>query len=577
MKELATILAVDDEKEVNDTVVKLLGTRYRVTAVPSGQQCLDTVAGLMPDIILMDVRMPDMDGYETCRKLKKNSQTSQIPVIFISALGSPEERRRGYEAGGEDYLLKPYDIAELFSKVDNVLSTRLQIIELKKDVESFQQTCDELNSELADVASHDPLTGLNKRREMDLRISLLIAKARLNNSSHALCYLDLDQFKIINNTLGHQAGDRFIQSLTHFLTEHLTESESLATLGADDFLLLIEQCDIQQAGQRADEIRILIEGFKFTCYRQVFQVSTSIGVIPIDSTSRSCGLLLSMADAACQRAKELGRNRVFTYLPEDDRFHSRREEMTWTSRIRNALENDLFLLYCQGIYPVNQTSQRRTVYFEVLVRMQGDNGTIIQPGLFVPPAEKFDLMVEIDSWILEHTLTYINHHRNAVDNISKCSINLAGPALSNETFLHKATQLLKCSRLPPEKICFEITETSAIHNIDHATAFIKSMKKLGCSFALDDFGSGFSSYAYLRDLPVDYLKIDGMFVKNMHKDEVDHGVVKSINDIAHLMGKKTIAEFVENEQILQLSRELGVDYVQGFHLCKPTPIQDFFS
>jgi|TARA_Y100000310_G_scaffold332367_1_gene407800 diguanylate cyclase (GGDEF)-like protein len=576
MKKSASILSVDDERLVNEAVAKLLGAKYSVTTVPSGQQCLDTVVGVKPDLILMDVSMPGMDGYATCRKLKEDPATSTIPVIFISGLGTPEERRKGYAAGGEDYLLKPYDMDELLTKVENVLNTKLQIIRLQEDVESFQQTCDELNSELAIAASLDPLTGLNKRREMDLRISLMIAKARLNNSTHALCYLDLDQFKIINNTLGHQAGDRFIKSLTQFLKEHLTATESLATLGADDFLLLIEQCDIEQAGRRADEVRNLIEGFKFSWNQQEFRVSTSIGVIPIDSTSRSCGLLLSMADAACQRAKELGRNRVFIYLPEDDRFHSRREEMTWTSRIRHALENDLFLLYCQGIYPTDQTDRHRTEYFEVLVRMQGDNGRIIQPGLFVPPAERFDLMGEIDSWILEHTLLFIDQHREAHSSITKCSINLAGPALSDEAFLERAIQLLSRAKLPAEKICFEITETAAIHNIDHAATFIHAMKELGCSFALDDFGSGFSSYAYLRNLPVDFLKIDGVFVKNMHQDEVDHGVVKSINDIAHLMGKKTIAEFVENEQILQLSRQLGVDYVQGYHLCKPAPMADFF-
>jgi Amt family ammonium transporter len=517
-----------------------------------------------------------MDGYETCLRLKKNPKTSSIPVIFVSALGTPEERLKGYEAGGEDYLLKPYDINELFSKVENVLNTREQIIQLQKDVDSVQQTCDELNSELANVASHDQLTGLNKRREMDLRIGLMIAKARLNKSTHALCYLDLDQFKIINNTLGHQAGDRFIQSLTQFLKENLSESESLATLGADDFLLLMERCDVQQAGRRADEIRCLIDGFRFTWYHQIIRVSTSIGVVPIDSSSRSCGLLLSLADAACQRAKELGRNRIFVYHPEDDRFRSRREEMSWTSRIRSALENNLFLLYCQGIYPIDLTDRPSTDHFEVLVRMQGDNSKIIPPGFFVPPAERFDLMAEIDSWILEHTLDYISHHAKALNSTAKCSINLAGPALSDEVFLDRAIQLVSRSRLPAEKICFEITETAAIHNLEHATTFINTMKKLGCSFALDDFGTGFSSYAYLRELPVDILKIDGVFVKNMHEDEVSHGVVKSINDIAHLMGKKTVAEFVENEQVLQLARELGVDYVQGFHLARPMPIEEFF-
>jgi diguanylate cyclase (GGDEF)-like protein/PAS domain S-box-containing protein len=429
-----------------------------------------------------------------------------------------------------------------------------------------------LNEKIAYQASHDALTGLANRSELDRHIKQAIALACENGSEHALCYLDLDQFKVVNDTCGHLAGDELLRQLGELLRKHIRRNDFVARLGGDEFGVLMSNCSLNETFHACENLRDLVRDFRFAWEDRSFSISVSIGISIINGSSGNAVDLLKEADAACYAAKDKGRNRVHVFLPDDEELAIRHGEMQWVEKIQHGLQHNKFRLYGQPIVAITDLDEG--MHFETLVRYQEDDGRIIPPGAFLPAAERYNLAPALDRWVISHLFEWIATKPGFMDELSLCSVNLSGLSLSDETMLAFISKQFSKWSIPVHKICFEVTETAAIANLSNATKFINQLKERGCSFSLDDFGSGLSSFAYLKNLPVDYLKIDGLFVKDILDDKVDLAMVKSINEVGHVMDKKTIAEFVENEQIFNLLSTLGVDYAQGYGIGKPVPLDE---
>ena len=425
----------------------------------------------------------------------------------------------------------------------------------------------ELHRRLSYHASHDILTGLVNRREFENRLERALKSAKARETSYALCYLDLDQFKIVNDTCGHSAGDALLGQLGTLLKSKIRWRDTLARLGGDEFGVLLESCSLDEAMQSAETLRVAIGDYKFMWDDRSFRLGVSIGVVPISTETEDVAALLSAADSACAAAKEAGRNRIHSFQENDIDLMRRRREMQWAARINNALEEDRFELYRQTILPLQ--ADEPGAHYEILLRMRDENGGIISPGLFIEAAERYGITPSIDRWVIRSAFRWLVSEADERERLAMCSINLSGQSFSDDKFLPFVIDQFQMSGLDATKICFEITETAAIASYSQANRFINALKELGCKFALDDFGTGLSSFGYLKHFPVDFLKIDGSFVKEILHDPIDREMVRSINEIGHLTGKKTIAEFAENEEIITMLRGMGIDYAQGYGVSEP--------
>ncbi len=430
-----------------------------------------------------------------------------------------------------------------------------------------------LEREMIYLASHDALTGLINRREFEARLKRALRSTRNQNRRHALLYLDLDEFKVVNDTCGHLAGDEMLKQITALLRSRVRRIDCLARLGGDEFGVLLEDCPLPQARQIAEELRGTVREFRFRWKDQVFEVGVSTGLVPLDEGSGDLAAVLSAADAACYVAKESGRNRVHEYEADDTLVAERYGEMQWIHRIHRALEDRLFRLYYQPIQPLAPDGAGRDVLCEVLIRMLDDRGRVLSPAAFIAAAERYHLVGSVDRWVVRTALrAAAESQRRDCSKRLLFAINLSGQSLSDDTFLDYVVAQLVESGVDSRRISFEITETAAISKLDGATRFIRVLREMGCRFVLDDFGTGLSSFAYLRDLPVDYLKIDGEFIKNMLDDQVKRALVESINQIGHVIGVQTIAEWVENRATLDAVKKIGVDYAQGYWIARPQPL-----
>ena len=414
-------------------------------------------------------------------------------------------------------------------------------------------------------AEHDPLTAMFNRHYFQEELERTVARVARSGSDCALFYIDLDQFKYINDTLGHAAGDRLLVDIAALLTAHVREGDLLARFGGDEFTLLLYNINKQDVLSAAENFRSLCDDFRFAAEDKTFNISCSIGVVMIDDTVASAEEVLSHADLACHMAKQHGRNRATLYDPADLDKADMAADMNWAAQVREMLEHDRFQLVYQ---PIVSTADGSIKDYEVLVRMVCDDGKIILPGGFMPAAERFGLIHSVDRWIVKRAIAQLGKLHQA-GNQARFSINLSGHAFEDGALLPLIRQWLDDSALDPVWVTFEITETAAIENLAAAENFITALKDIGCQFALDDFGSGFSSFAYLKHLPVDKLKIDGSFVKGMAHSSVDQAMVESMNQVAHALGKVTVAECVENEETLLLLKDMGIDLVQGNFLGRP--------
>ena len=436
-------------------------------------------------------------------------------------------------------------------------------------------------AQLQHQATHDALTGLANRREFERLLRLAIDDEARSGGAHALLYLDLDQFKVINDTCGHAAGDQLICQVSWVIKQQLRSGEVLARLGGDEFGVLLANSPQRTALSVAESIRRSISELRFTRGGKTFVVNVSIGVLSLAEALPTVDDALSAADQACYLAKDSGRNRVQMYRTDDQQMRARHGEMQWVERLNAALERNRFALYAQEICPVTNragvTGDRETSRFEVLLRLIDVDGSLIAPMAFIPAAERFGLMPRIDRWVIANACRIIAEVRARHGEVPTCLINLSGASVTDAEIVDFVATQLERFGLPRFSIGFEVTETAAIANLASAAQLMNRLKEIGCPIALDDFGSGMSSFGYLRSLPVDYLKIDGEFVKDMTTDAVDHAVVESIHNIGRVMGIKTVAESVETEAILAALLLVGVDFAQGFHVGPPVPLREIMD
>ncbi|WP_041622460.1 EAL domain-containing protein [Oscillatoria nigro-viridis] len=700
------ILIVDDLPDnlrlLRDT---LRAEGYKVRSAVTGAMAIRAAQSPSTELILLDIKLPDRDGYEVCRDLKSDEHTAGIPIIFLSALNETFNKVQGLAAGGVDYISKPFQIEEVLARVETHLTIgrlqqklQKQNSILLKEIEERQRLEESLFAEkelaqvtlqsigdavittdaqgnvtyfnpiaerltgwkihevqgvpfstvflivdqvtrepvenpiskalleerivglanntilishdgteytIADSAApirdrqgqvigavmvfhdvtesryltrqlsweenHDALTGLINRRRFEQELVEAIASVKDSNQQHALCYLDLDQFKVVNDTVGHIAGDELLRQITALIQQGVRANDMLARLGGDEFGILLTQCSLSQATLIAENLKDLVHQFRFIWNGKTFIMGVSIGVVAIDQTSQDLRELLGAADAACYAAKARGRNCVHIYSVDDSELIKQRGQRQLISQISRSLETNRFCLYYQKI--VSITSKPLVEHCEILLRMLDDNGNIVPPNQFIPAAEHYGLITEIDCWVIE--TFFSNYHKLPEKDVLSqglYTINLSGASISNNQFMRFLIEQFSRYQVPPQTIGFEITETAAIANFEQARYFMSELKKIGCCFALDDFGSGLSSFAYLMNLPVDYLKIDGAFVKNISHNLISQALVEGFNRIAHAMNLETIAEFVEDETILEKLREIGVDYAQGYGIARPVPI-----
>lgn len=416
-------------------------------------------------------------------------------------------------------------------------------------------------------ASHDSLTGLVNRREFERLVDLAVQSAGDQDKQHVVCYMDMDQFKVVNDTCGHAAGDELLRRFVIRLKTGIRESDTLARLGGDEFGLLLEGCSVERAEIICANLLASVASFRFLWEGKSFNVGMSIGVAMVAGDA-SAAEVLGNADTACYWAKEQGRARTCVFRQGDSDLETRRQEVGWVSRINAALAEDRFVLFAQPYLALTPAAQGGR-HFEALVRMIDETGRLIQPGSFLPAAERFNLMPAIDRWVIRTTFTRYRELEVEPGQTTTCAINLSATTLNSPGLLAFVTQQFTDNALPPGAICFEITETAAINNLNQVADFIRACQAMGIRFALDDFGTGMSSFGYLKHLPVNYLKIDGSFIRKICHDDIDRAMTESINQIGHLMGMRTVAEYVENDAIIDEVRRLGVDFAQGFGVAKP--------
>jgi len=428
-----------------------------------------------------------------------------------------------------------------------------------------------LRRALAYQASHDALTGLINRREFENRLNAALLLSRSNRQmTHALLYLDLDQFKVVNDTCGHQAGDLLLKQVTGVLQTRVRDSDTIARLGGDEFGILLQDCTLDGAEKIADSLRQAIRDYRFEWQDRAMNIGVSIGIVEMNGSSESLTSAMSAADVACYAAKDSGRNRVHTY--QHGAAPERHREMQWVSRLTRACEENRLELYYQPIVPIGSNKDPRG-HYELLLRMRGEQGELIHPAEFIPAAERYNIMPMIDRWVVSQALGSLAHYRtDGAGSGYTLSINLSGTSLNDDRFLEFLINELQTYDLSPGAVCFEITETAAISNLANVVHFMKEFRQRGCLFSLDDFGSGLSSFMYLKNLPVDYLKIDGQFIQNVTTDHVDRSMVEAITQIGHAMGIKTIAERVETAEVLQCLAEIGLEYAQGIFIAPPVSV-----
>ncbi len=458
-----------------------------------------------------------------------------------------------------------YAITESAAPIRGGDGEQLGAVLVFRDVTSARKLSSQLNWQ----AAHDPLTGLLNRREFEHQLKRLLETAQHGTKTHSLMYLDLDQFKVVNDTCGHSAGDELLRQLTSLIVKLLRNDDILARLGGDEFGILLEGCQQADALRVANLLRLEIQKFRFGWQGKTFSVGVSIGLTQISGEIVDPDEIMSAADSACYAAKENGRNRVHIHEVGVHKRSIHQKEMQWVHRIQSALDDNRFELFVQPIISLSKPSEGSD-HYEVLIRMVEPDCPLISPGAFIPAAERFNLMPKIDRWVVKKVAGIISDlAASGANNVPLFSINLSGTSFSDDSFVDDVLAMLREHKISANTLCFEITETAMIANMTKAVNFVNELKSAGCYLSLDDFGSGLSSFTYLKNFPVDFLKIDGYFVKDICHDPIDYAFVESINQIGHVMGITTIAEFVENELILEAVKTIGVDCVQGFGVKQP--------
>jgi diguanylate cyclase (GGDEF)-like protein/PAS domain S-box-containing protein len=554
--------AVFEEKEKAQVTLQSIGDAVITTDAEGRIEYLNPVAAELTGWTADEVRGKPLTEVfailnESTRELMENPVSRALREGHVIAVADHAVlvNRRGQEIAIQD------SAAPIRDRTGRIIGAVMVFHDVSKERR--------LQRALAYQATHDALTGLINRREFENRLKEALLSARSGAGlTHVLLYLDLDQFKLVNDTCGHQAGDRLLKQITGILQTRLGPRDTLARLGGDEFGILLQDCTAERAEKIADNLRQAIRDYRFKSHDGVMNVGVSIGFVEINSESESITSVMSAADVACYAAKDSGRNRIHMYA--NSSAPERHREMQWVSRLTRACEENRLELFYQPIVPIGVNRDPRG-HYELLLRMRGESGELVSPAEFIPAAERYNIMPMIDRWVVRQALGALAHYRDDGDirHGYTLSINLSGTSLSDDNFLEFLINELQAYDLSPGAVCFEITETAAISNLANVAHFMKEFRARGCQFSLDDFGSGLSSFMYLKNLPVDYLKIDGQFVQNITKDHVDRSMVEAITQVGHAMGIKTIAERVESAEVLACLADIGVEYAQGIYIAVP--------
>jgi diguanylate cyclase (GGDEF)-like protein len=554
------VLLVEDSEDDEFLLKRLLkGAGFAVTL--QRVDSLPDLRAMMPpdvwDIVISDYKLPDFDGLDSLRVVREFDR--DIPFILMSGTVGEDTAVEAMRLGASDYIMK-----DKSARLPQAIERELRQAENTRTRRRMEQQMDYF-------ARHDVLTGLKNRWEFERHLNELVQDAKFNDRHHVLMYMDLDQFKIINDTAGHVAGDALLEKMGALMQDFIrSKTDIIARLGGDEFGLLMPDCEMERAMQVANGLREAIQQFRFDWDKQIFSIGISIGIVLINKLAISTSQLLSDADNACYAAKAKGRNQVHLFQLHDDEMLQQRDQLKWASLIPEALQQGRFRLYYQKIARLNGSGNDHGG--EVLLRMVDQSNNLIMPDRFIPAAERYDLMSAIDRWVVETMFNWLEENQEKLPAGLTVSINLSGRSISDPTMLQFLLASIDAVKFDARRICFEITETAAIGKLGTAINFIAALRAKGARFALDDFGSGMCSFNYLKNLPVDYLKIDGSFVRDIIDDHVARSIVQSVNQIAHAMGMETIAEFVENEQIQRMLQEMGVNYGQGYGIARPVPL-----
>ncbi|NOQ81638.1 MAG: EAL domain-containing protein [Methylophaga sp.] len=519
------------------------------------------------DLLIIDSNLTDLSVRELRLIMDDFDEWRLIPIISLTQESQWDHAQLITDLG--------HSVTSLFYHpltAESFPPAVMTALAVKKERDVTYQKQIQLEDELAKLkvmearlqfsVGHDDLTGLLNRRHLEQVLELTLTNARNFNSTAAIFYLDVDRFKVLNDAEGHEAGDSLLVQLSNELRGYFSVNDTLVRVGSDEFVILVDDIDDKKAIDVAEQLRVLFDGYVFEYRSHEYHISVSIGIKIIDTEVLTSGDALAQANQACYTAKKRGRNRVHLYCPQDTEMHTLRQNVEWAPRIRSALQQERFLLEYQ---PIHSIATGEISHYECLIRMQGDDNILYYPNDFIPVAETMGLIHHIDLWVVNHVFELI---QTLPEHIS-LTLNLSGNIFLDQNLFPLVERKLYETGIDPHRVIFEITETAAISNFDQTKEMVTRLRSLGCNFALDDFGAGFNSYSYLKQLPVDILKIDGSFITGLESDPVDQLLVKSMIDIAHGLGKKTVAEFVERQSTMDLLEEYGIDYIQGYLVGKP--------
>jgi len=476
------------------------------------------------------------------------------------------------------FVIGSQQVSQGKNSLPEIKSLQTTINQISRDMQhveaDMRHRIQDAQAQLRYQARHDALTGLVNRQELERRLQQALQDVKQHRANHVFCYMDLDQFRVINDTCGHLAGDEMLRQISMILSQRIRAEDTFARLGGDEFGLLLSYCQIEKAIEIAAQLRQMVETFRFMHEGRLFQTGISIGIVEITTTLKDVGEITRHADAACYVAKDNGRNQIHLFHPEDDVLLKRHVEMEWVLRINEAIEHNEFVLYCQGIFPLQQ--KELPPFYEILIRKRDEHGGIIPPAEFLPSAERYHLMTKIDRWVIQHAFMALQPLFKMQSSVTPfiVSINLSGTSLGDAQLLPYIQNCFDTYDISPSHVCFEVTETSAIINIDNTIKLITELQKMGTRFMLDDFGSGMSSFSYLKHLPVNFLKMDGAYVKDITSNKVDLAMAQAIQSVAQSMEIQTIAEYVEDEATLDCLKDMGVAFAQGFYLNRPMPLSE---
>jgi diguanylate cyclase (GGDEF)-like protein len=549
-------------EDVEDDMLLIL-RELRQGGLKVGYQRVDSARSLEAalaeggwNVVVTDHNMPGFDSRAALEIVRRSDP--DLPVIIVSGTIGEEMAVEAMRLGAKDYIMK------------SGLRRLAPAIRRELDDAGARHARRQAEAAIQHLAMHDPLTGLSNRTSFLAALEGLLEQARHDDVRHSLLFLDLDQFKIVNDTCGHLAGDEMLRQLSDVLHQPIRTSDLLARVGGDEFCILLENCVLERAKEVAETLRVAVHDFRFFWNGKLFSVGVSIGIVGIDGNSGSANDILSAADIACYAAKERGRDAIQVYERDDLELSRRRSEMDWVSRIDGALHGGRFQLWRQPICSLHGESNGKVHHYELLLRLLDLDGNIVLPGAFLPAAERYDRMRDVDRWVIDQALRYVGEHRESGDQFH--AINLSGGSMSDGALREFVSDRISAYGVDPRSICFEVTETVAIGNFTAAADFMRSLRDIGCRFSLDDFGSGLSSFAYLKSLPVDFIKIDGRFIRNLQTDHMDRAIVEAIHRVAHVANLQTIAEFVEDAAVVDVLRAIGVDFAQGYGIGRPEPL-----